>query len=187
MPRRYWLARAFLCAAFTTLASAPALATQVLYMSTADLGSQSEVVVRGHVGDVRSYWNEDRTRILTEVEVQVDEPYKGAPSARVQIVQMGGVVDGVRMTVHGLPDWQRDEEVLVFLEQSLPGKFRVSGFSQGKFDLQRDSQSGELFVTRPTLGAEAVDGAGKRVQPRAVRLRLNDLLAEALPEFQEGR
>lgn len=168
-----------------TLFPPPALATQVPYRTIGSLGSESPVVVRGEVSQVRTYWNDARTRILTEVSVRVSESYKGAPAGEVRIVQMGGELDGVRMTVAGSLEWNRGEDVVLFLEESLPGRYRVAGFSQGRFDVQRDPRTGEEFVVQSRIGeAQLVESAARGAT--SARLTLRGLLAEALPEIQEG-
>jgi hypothetical protein len=166
-------------------AASPTGATQVAYVPLEELGSGAPVVVRGEVDEVRSFWNEGRTRILTEVIVRVAERYKGAPAGEVRIVQMGGEIDGVRMSVAGALTWQPGEDVVLFLEDSLPGRFRVSGFSQGRFDVQRDPRTGEEFVVQAAPGgAEMVGPARRAAGP--VRLSLTSLLSRALPETGEG-
>lgn len=162
-----------------------ARATQIPYRSIESLGAESPVVVRGAVRDVRTYWNDTRTRILTEVTVRVSDRYKGAPAGELRIVQMGGVLDGVRMTVAGALEWSRGDEVVLFLEDSLPGRYRVAGFSQGRFDVRRDPRSGEEFVVQAGVGQAELTGAAARGEG-AGRRSLRDLLTEALPGIREG-
>jgi hypothetical protein len=159
-------------------------ATQVEYLPVEALGSDSPVVVRGNVTDVRSYWNDARTRILTETTVRVSERYKGAPAGQLRIVQMGGEVDGVRMTVAGSLEWMPGEDVVLFLEDSLPGRYRVTGFSQGKFGVQADPQTGEEFVVQAGFSDVELVGAERGIAP--ARLSLDRLIARALPERQLG-
>lgn len=163
----------------------PAHATQVAYRSLESLGADSPVVVRGEVSGVRTYWNDARTRILTEVSVRVSDRFKGAPSGEVRIVQMGGVLDGVRMTVAGALQWQAGEDVVLFLEDSLPGRYRVAGFSQGRFDVERDPRTGEEFVVQARLGDVELVGSAARANA-ATRMSLDGLLSRALPEIREG-
>jgi hypothetical protein len=164
--------------------SLPATATQVEYLPVETLGSESPVVVRGEVTDVRAYWNDGRTRILTETTVRVDERYKGPSSREVRIVQMGGELDGVRMTVAGALEWMPGEDVVLFLEDSLPGRYRVAGFTQGKFGVQVDPRTGEEFVVQAGLGETELVGVSRSVLDE--RLPLSDLLRRALPQIYEG-
>lgn len=155
-------------------------ATQVNALSLDRLGQEAELVVRGEVTAVRSYWNDGRTRILTEVSVDVAETFKGLASSGVRVVQMGGVVDGVRMTVHGALSWREGEEVVLFLENSLPGRHRVSGLSQGKFAVRRDG--GTMTVRRPSLGGVEWVGSGpsSSTSLRELRMGLGELLERSL-------
>jgi hypothetical protein len=167
-----------------TLLTSSASATQIEYRSVEELGVDANLVVRGEVSSVRSYWNESRTRILTETTVRVTDEFKGRAGGEVRIVQMGGELDGIRMTVAGALEWQPGEDVVLFLEDSLPGQYRVSGFSQGKYSVQRDPRSGEEFVVQAGLGSAELVGASRSF--RAEQLQLDDLLQRALPQIYEG-
>lgn len=149
-------------------------ATQVLQRTPRQLGEQSELVVRGKVVDVRSHWNDKRTKIYTTTRVAVDESYKGTESGTVELVQMGGVVDKVKVTVHGSLEWRAGEEVLLFLESPDGRSYQVSGFSQGKFNIERNTLTGEAFVNRPELvGTELVEAAS--LEPTAASSRVDDM------------
>jgi hypothetical protein len=123
-------------------------ATQVIQRTPQELAQDSELVVDGKVSSVRSYWNDDHSKILTEAVLAVGSTYKGGPTPTVRIVQLGGVVGNVRMTAHGALAWKPGEEVLVFLEPSFPGAFQIAGFSQGKFLIERDPRTGKAFINR---------------------------------------
>lgn len=126
-------------------------ATQIIYRSPKELGDESSLVVLGKVRDSRSYWNERGTKILTETLIEVSESYKGRAGTLVPVVQLGGVVGTVRMNVHGALSWKRGEEVLLFLEPFRAGKYQVAGFSQGKFEIERDPVTGRAQVKHPRL------------------------------------
>ena len=122
-----------------------AIATSLIERTPEQLAQQSALVVDGKVTGVRSYWNADHTRIFTEATVDVDGTYKGRSSAKVSVVQIGGVVDNVRMTAHGALTWAPGEEVLLFLEPNDGRSWQVAGFSQGKYTIERD-RSGREFI-----------------------------------------
>jgi hypothetical protein len=134
-------------------------ATRIVYQTPAELAKESSQIVRGRVSSVRSFWNESGSKIFTEVFVSVDETYKGPPLREARVLQLGGIVDHVNMHVEGALSWKPNEEVLLFLEPSISGAFAVSGFSQGKFAIERDRRTGRLFVRAAGLGA--VELAGK--------------------------
>lgn len=133
-------------------------ATQIMYSSPEQLGRQAELVVHGRVVSVESYWNDKRTKIFTSARVAVDDTYKGAAQPVVEIVQLGGTVDNVRVNVSGSLIWKAGEEVVLFLEP-YNGQYAVSGFSQGKFNVTRDPVTGKPFVRRPALKGVQIQGA----------------------------
>jgi hypothetical protein len=148
-------------------------ATQILYRSPEELGKESALVVTGTVQGSRSYWNADRTKIFTETVIGVDQSYKGEASGTVRIVQLGGVVDNVRMTVHGACSWRTGEEVLLFLDSRSDGRYRVAGFSLGKFELERDPATGRAFVKHPRVeGAQVLSAPGGSEAPGARNERM---------------
>lgn len=164
-----------------TLMAPFARATQVLYRSPQQLGAESALVVRGEVTDVRSFWNESRTKILTETRISVSDTYKGASGRSISVVQLGGVVGHVRMTVHGALSWSPGEEVLLFLEPFVDGAWQVSGMFQGKYNVLRDD-SGRAFVQHAPVEGPAVLGApGAQDQPRrTARVSLDEFVNRAL-------
>jgi hypothetical protein len=157
----------FLVLAVVALALFPPTvrATQILYKSLPQLGEQSEAVVRGNVVGIESYWNEKRTKIFTETVLAITESYKGEVGSSARILQLGGVVDNVRVTVHGALNWDLGEEVVVFLEPAPAGKYQVSGFSQGKFKVVRDPRTNEAFIIQPDLADVQLVGAPESVSP----------------------
>lgn len=159
-----------------TVLAPTAWATQIQYRSPQQLGAESALVVRGEVAEVRSYWNDSKTKIITETRIDVADSYKGAAGGSVNVIQLGGVVGNVRMTVHGALAWKPGEEVLVFLETTSPGVYQVSGFSQGKFRIERDER-GEPFVQNAPgdaaiVGAPGVDGTVPVVSRAAMPLQV---------------
>ena len=134
-------------------------ATEVLYRSPKQLADESSRIVRGKVTGVRSYWNAEKTLIFTEVRVRVDEAYKGPALAEARIVQLGGTVDHLKVTVDGALSWKPAEEVLLFLESNPAGDYQIAGFSQGKFAIERDARTGRAFVKSAGLEGLSLVGA----------------------------
>jgi hypothetical protein len=150
-------------------------------MDPVQLGTRATTVVRGTVADVRSFWNAAHTKIFTEIELDVAEAYKGSARGRVRMLQLGGEVDGVRVTVHGTLQWVSGEEVLVFLEPYRDGAFHVTGFSQGKFRVERDERTGRAYVSRPALdGVAFAAGAGAAAAGAVARVPLDSFVGRAL-------
>ena len=149
-------------------------ATEVEYVSPRQMGNESVLVVRGKVASVRSFWNDAHTKIFTETVIQVDETYKGQEAGEVRVVQMGGVVDNMQMHVYGALSWHRGEEVLLYLDRMDVDRYRVAGFSQGRFHIERDPASGEPFIRRPAEEGAEILGAppGRGEGPLAVSARV---------------
>jgi len=159
-------------------------ATQVLYQSLDQLGQNSSAVVQGKVAGLRSYWNENHTKIFTETTITVDEVFKGQPGGTVRVVQLGGTVDNIRVTAHGALQWRQGEEIVLFLEETSIDTYQVAGFSQGKFQIERDPRTGAVSVMRPSLsGAELVGGPGdKSIDGEFQKMSLEKFMDEALRE-----
>lgn len=158
--------------------------TQVLYQSLSELGRNSSAVVQGTVTDNRSYWNENHTKIFTETTVTVDEVFKGQPGGVVRVVQLGGTVDNIRVTAHGALRWRPGEEIVLFLEDFSSDSYQVAGFSQGKFQVERDPRTGAVSVMRSTLsGAELVGAPGeKSADGEFQKMSLEKFMEEAFGE-----
>jgi len=158
--------------------------TQIIYRSSKQMGEEASLVVTGKVSGVRSYWNDKQTKIFTETTIQIDQAYKGDAASAVRVIQMGGVVGTVRMHVHGALAWRPGEDVLLFLDSYDVDRYRVSGFSQGKFGVERDPVTGEAFVTRPMLDGTEVLGApardGRVAAPTLERVPLDQFINDAL-------
>jgi hypothetical protein len=160
----------------------PVSGTQVLYKSVEQLGSDAAAVVMGTVVDVRSFWNDSRTKIFTATVVSVEQSFKGRPGGSVEVLQLGGTVDNVQVTAHGALRWAPGEEVVLFLEPAPAGRYQVSGFSQGKFKVVRDPESGAPYVLREALGGAQMVGAPGDLDPTAplAKIALDKFLTEAL-------
>ncbi len=167
-------------AALLLLPAAHALATQVVPLDTRGLVRSSHDIVIGDVLATRSYWNAERSRILTDVTVRVSESLKGA-GGEVTLTQVGGEVDGAVYEVHGSPVFRRGERALLFLWRDSRGRAQVNGLGQGKFDITRDPASGALTVQRPLPGLRFRDArslGALRAGERAPAVPLADLVAE---------
>ncbi len=176
MPRPF---RALLLLPFV-LAAATAGATTVVRMDTRALVTRSSDIVVGEVSATRSYWDESRTRILTDVTVRVESRLKGGAGGELTLTQLGGVVDGLRYHIEGSAAFAPGEEALLFVWRDPQGRAQVNGLAQGKFEIRRDA-AGRATVQRslPGLGV----GDLKSLRPlrageAAPSLALDDLLAE---------
>ena len=69
---------------------------QAMQKAVQELSDQSDLVVVGKVAKINSQWNKDKSRIYTNVTVDVDEFVKGNTSSRSIVVRhLGGEVGSV--------------------------------------------------------------------------------------------
>jgi hypothetical protein len=115
-----------------------AVASMVLAMELPELTAKSERIVVGEVMAVRSGWDKSHKRILSTIEIQVAEAWKGAMPAdgRLTLVQPGGAVDGIEMRVHGLPAFEAGERAVLFLRGAAARPMALVGMGQGKRGLR---------------------------------------------------
>lgn len=120
-------------------------------VQTAQLVRDSEVIVVGTVGSLRSEWNADKTRIQTVVTIRVDETIKGAVDAgSLTVVIPGGEVGEVGEWYSHSVRFKDAEEVVVFAKKDIRGVLRVTDGEQGKFLVEKDPKDGSRII--PNLG-----------------------------------
>ena len=168
------------------LAASIAMPTQVLRMSPPELGAAASRVVLGKVSGVSSFTNACGTKVFTEIVVEADTTYKGEHLPVVRLVQLGGTIGNLRVTVSGAPQWQLDEEMLLFLEPYDESKFHVVGFAQGKFAVMRHERTRKAYVRYPSMEGIQVLGAPGQAdtdsRARARGMALGDFIDYALEE-----
>ena len=186
MKRRRQIFGLFVIVALCALVSA----TTVIPMSIEQLTSAATHIVRGHVIDTRSAWDDQHSTIYTYTRLQVDEMLKGSNSSVITVKQLGGSAGGYTLHVAGVHPWTNGENVVLFLRPSdeHDGTFSVVGLMQGDFRVRR-SASGEiiadngLHLSAPTamslLGdVHAYSPATKQISGYSgSQLTLNELVA----------
>jgi hypothetical protein len=174
-----------LAAVFLAVAALPALATEIIQVSPQEIAKASTLVVDGKVSGVRSYWNADHSKIITETTVDVNATHKGANASLVRVVQLGGVVGNVRQTAYGTLAWNRGEEVLLFLEpagKAVPGAYQITGFSQGKYQIERDASTGRAYVRQamPADVSNTPATTSARTSSTSEKVALDQFLGQVL-------
>lgn len=140
-----------------TLGMGAAEASTVLYRDVPALARGSDAIVIGQVVRAQSRWTADRRRIVTDIEIRVDETLKGEGRATLLVRQPGGVVGDVGQRVDGLAGFEVGEEVVLFLERRPDDSFLIAGLSQGKFQVVRSSDGkGVYAVPDPAVKAARV-------------------------------
>lgn len=147
--------------ALTLFGSFPVLSTTVEKFTLDDLVQKSGRIIVGKCISSESRWNDRNTLILTTARFAVSEPLKGSSDGFVNVVTVGGMLDGITQTVSGMPVFEPEEEVLLFLEPSKNGQWQPLGMSQGKFRILRNRQTGEQEVVHSLSGLELYDPASR--------------------------
>ena len=155
--------------------AAPALASSAIQMDVPALTAHATDVVRGRIVSAVPGWTGDHRRIVTRVEVEVLETWKGTAAGRLTVVQPGGEVDGIGQRVSGVAELGPGEEVVLFLERSGP-LHRVVGLAQGVYRVSGASAARQA-VPASLEGLELVAPAGPA--PAARR-------AVPLPQLREA-
>ena len=114
----------------------PAFATTVRKMELPELVSASDSIVQGRVESVESRW--ENNQAFTYTSVNVDDPLKGGRRRAVLIRQIGGKIGNLNVTVSGMPQFKRGDQVIVFLKNRVDGTFDVVGLNQGKYEIVND-------------------------------------------------
>lgn len=117
-----------------------ASATTLRRMGLEELVAANKNVVVGQVLDSRSYWNKDKSFILTDVRIAVNEILKGKLEAgEVTVTLQGGRVGDVTTLIIGGAELIPGKSYLLFLNrEDLAGVSKaqtVRDLCQGAFDL----------------------------------------------------
>ena len=115
-------------------------------MTLKEMASQSEVIAVGKVGDLRSEWNSDKSRIYTSITISVDETIKGAGQTTLTIVYPGGEIGAEGELYSETASFRKNEEVLVFANKDKDGNLRVVGGDRGKYTILTEKASGKKLV-----------------------------------------
>jgi hypothetical protein len=168
-------------AALQTLAARPAAASLVLALELDEMVRRADHIAVADVVSVRSDWDEKHERILTTVQLDVVESWKGpaTPATRITIVQPGGTVGDISMVVFGMSQFKAGERSVLFLRGTMAGA-AVLGMAQGKRLVHRDptgrwmaeapDRRGAQFVKAPNASGAGVtplppNDAGFRQRP----------------------
>lgn len=133
-----------------------AFATTMIIQDTRALVRGSSDIVVGTVQSVRSRWDARHEHIVTDVEVGISESLKGEQQ-RITLTQLGGEVDGMRLSIPGCPAFKPGEETLLFVWRDAQGRAQLNGLGQGKFEIRVDPVSRQRVLSRSLPGLEFAD------------------------------
>jgi hypothetical protein len=113
------------------------------------LSAEADVILTGKVTKQNSSWNQDNTRIFTEVTVEIDEYLKGSNTNKTLVVTTpGGEVGEVGELYTHMPRFNKDEEVLLFVKKDKKDlRYKVLNGDDGKMTLYTDKKTGEKMTS----------------------------------------
>jgi hypothetical protein len=125
----------------------PALlvATIILPRDLGAMASASTDIIRGKVVSMESRWNDDKTLIVTDVQLQVTEVFKGKAAPQATLELLGGRVEEIALDVVGSPSFALGEDVVVFATAGKDGRLRLPSLAQEKFTVE-ESAGGKAWV-----------------------------------------
>ncbi len=125
---------------------------QATTLQTDQLIRQSDVIVVGRVGALKSEWNADKSRIQTIVTIRVEETMKGAvDGGALTVVVPGGEIDGVGEWYSHSVRFKDSEDVVVFAKKDKMGVMRVTDGDHGKFLVKEGKTAGSKVI--PNVGS----------------------------------
>jgi len=115
---------------------------------------EAPIIARGKVGMRYADWaqgTDGKRRIYTYTELRVDEVLKGKVAGQnVMMRELGGEKDGVGMQIAGSAEFEKGEDVVVFLQPpNQDGTHTLQGMMMGKYNVRQDPG-----------GQEYLEGAG---------------------------
>jgi hypothetical protein len=155
--------RSFLAFTFAVGIAASAHATTLIRAGLDDLVADNGTIVLGAVRSAHSYWNEERTFILTDVQIAVTNVLKGNAKERdVTATVLGGTVDDLTTLIVGGAELVPGKSYVLFLDEGdLPGVKgvrTVRAHSQGVFEVvkARDGLRAVSQASRQPLHPDAL-------------------------------
>jgi len=157
-----------------------------------DLVQQADHIAVVDVVSLRSEWDAKHERIFSTIDLKVIERWKGpgqTAEGRLTVIQPGGTVGDLTMTVTGLTSFTPGERAVVFL-RGTPENSRLLGLSQGKRPMQFDASAHTWWIKQaphrdltlvkaPIASGPAGQSATKVIQPpRIQQTGLDDFRAE---------
>jgi hypothetical protein len=167
------LLKRFLCGVIAVFMSVgvatEADASTLVRAGLEQLVATNRTIVIGEVVGARSYWNAERSFMLTDVSISVTEFLKGDPRNRqLTLTVMGGTIGEFSTVIVGGAELAVGRSYLLFLDESdLPGLRRartVREHSQGVFELVR-AEGGMRAISQASRHPLRPDASGVAEPP----------------------
>lgn len=142
-------------------------------LSLDDMITKSTAIVRGKVtGSYAAYTG--RT-IYTHYTIQVSERFKGSGGSSIEVVVLGGALNGLRQSFAGTPTFSVGDEYVYFLWTGQSGLTQVLGLTQGLFSVAADGTA-DPVTTRSASRELMLDSQTARpVRDQTLQMRLSEL------------
>jgi hypothetical protein len=144
--------------------AAPAAASIVQALELPDLVQKADHIAVVDVVSLRSEWDAKHEQIFSTVDLKVVERWKGPgqpAEGHLTVIQPGGTVGDLTMTVTGLTSFTPGERAVVFLRGNADNA-RLLGLSQGKRPMQFDNGAGTWLIKQaPHRDLTLVKGKAK--------------------------
>jgi hypothetical protein len=160
---------------------ASAVTLQVLSMQ--DLALKSTDIVYARILD--SYGAQQGTLIYTHYHIQVLDTWKGS-GKYTEIMLPGGVANGLRQTVSGVPTLTAGNSYVMFLWAGPAGSPQLTGLTQGLFNVA-STKTGALIATRFKTTEQLLDSNGNAVQDQPLTLQLSEVRRTVVQSLPAGR
>jgi hypothetical protein len=134
----------------------PLSASQFVQLSFDQVAREATYVVRGHVENTWSAWDDAHEVIFTYATLRVSHYFGETTGPDTLVVrEVGGTVGDYTQEAIGFPMIRRGEEVVLFLSQWEDGaEFRIHAFNQGKY-LVRERNGVEVLTEDPVKQGDA--------------------------------
>ena len=139
-----------------------ATASTFLQVDIPTLRGMSESVVRGHVLDVRSAWNDEGSAIFTYVTLRVTGRLHGSADNQLVIRVPGGTVGDFTSEMEGAPTFEVGEDVVAFIARWYDGVPMVAGYAQGLSRVHPD-RLGNLMLRGGLADGMPIDELGRQL------------------------
>jgi len=168
------------------LSCLPLRADQMIPLPIAKLSARADLILHGTVTS-STVRRDPAGRIYTTVDLKVEEVWKGNLTAsHFTVVRGGGVLGEEASIVSGEAEYAVGEELVCFLVLNQRGEGVSIGLSQGKFNVWRDSVTGEKLAhnrfhgLHPSTASPGPSAVPSRAAPIINRLTLADLKQSAV-------
>ena len=123
--------------------------SQIIQSDIQSLSKGADVILTGKVTKQNSSWNKDKSRIYTDVTLEVEEYLKGNNRNKTLVITTpGGEVGEVGELYTHMPRFSKDEEVLLFVKKDTKDmSYKVVNGEEGKIALYTDKKTGEKVTS----------------------------------------